>query len=233
MTNYTKWKNWDVEKFGFTSKENSLYYQKLFSKKLPDIKKVLEIGFGNGTFLNWCKENHLNISGVEQDNDLLNRAKKQGYKAYKSISQIKGVKFDLIVLFDVLEHVPEKNIQSLFESLKKILAKNGEVFIRVPNGSSPFGLTYQHGDVTHVTTITGAKLVYWAKFTNFKIIYCGADKKILHNGRLLKFPTRLIRRILHLIIEKIIRYIFSPLPRGILSANLLCILSHNELSKKS
>ena len=232
MTNSSKWKSWNAEEFGSTSKENSLYYKKLFSKYLPEIKNVLEIGFGNGNFLNWCKEKNLNISGIEQDDDLLNRAKKQHYKVYKSISQIKGIKFDLIVLFDVLEHIPQENIQNIFESLKKILAKNGKIFIRVPNGSSPFGLTYQHGDITHLTIITGAKLVYWAKFTDFKIIYCGGDKKILHNGRFSKFLTRVIRRILHLIIEKIIRYIFSPLPRGILSANLLCILTHNEPNKK-
>ena len=232
MTNYTNWKNWDAEEFGLTSKENSLYYKKLFSKHLPDTKNVLEIGYGNGSFLNWCKQKHLNVSGIEQDNDMLKRAKNKGYKVYKSIAQIKEVKFDLIVLFDVLEHIPQKNIQNVFKSLKKILAKNGKIFIRTPNGSSPFGLTYQHGDVTHITTVTGAKLIYWAKFANFKIIYCGADKKILHNGRLSKFPTRLIRRILQITIEKIVRYVFSPLPRGILSANLLCILSHNEPNKK-
>lgn len=150
MTNYTNWKNWDAEEFGLTSKENSLYYKKIFSKYLPDTKNVLEIGYGNGSFLNWCKQKHLNVSGIEQDNDLLKRAKNKGYKVYKSIAQIKEVKFDLIVL----------------------------------------------------------------------------------NGRLSKFPTRLIRRVLHVTIEKIIRYVFSPLPRGILSANLLCILSHNEPNKK-
>lgn len=111
MTNYTKWKNWDAEEFGLTSKENSLYYKKLFLKYLSDTKNLLEIGYGNGSFLNWCKQKHLNVSGIEQDNTLLKRAKNKGYKVYKSIAQLKGVKFDLIVLFDALEHIPQKNIQ--------------------------------------------------------------------------------------------------------------------------
>ena len=89
MTSYTKWKSWDASQFGLTSKENSLYYKKLFSRYLLEAKNVLEIGYGNGSFLNWCKEKKLNIHGVEQDKDLIARAKKLNYKVYNSISQIK------------------------------------------------------------------------------------------------------------------------------------------------
>jgi hypothetical protein len=44
MTSYTKWKSWDANQFGLTSKENSLYYKKLFSRYLPEAKNLLEIG---------------------------------------------------------------------------------------------------------------------------------------------------------------------------------------------
>jgi 2-polyprenyl-3-methyl-5-hydroxy-6-metoxy-1,4-benzoquinol methylase len=228
MTSYTKWKSWDENQFGLTSKENLLYYKKLFSRYLPEAKNVLEIGYGNGSFLNWCKEKDLNVHGIEQDKDLIARAKKLNYKVYKSISEIKQTKFDLIVLFDVLEHIEQKKIDSVFKSLKKILAKNGKIFIRVPNGSSPFGLANQHGDITHMTTINGAKIAYWSKFNELKVIYSGGDVKVLMSGKLYKMPQKLIRRFLQIIIEELIRFIFSPLPRGVLSANLLCILSHEN-----
>ena len=228
MTSYTKWKSWNANQFGLTPKENSLYYQKLFSKYLPNTKNVLEIGYGNGNFLNWCKEKHLNVFGIEQDEDLIARAKKLNYKVYKSIPQIKGIKFDLIVLFDVLEHIEQSKIDSVFKSLKKILAKNGKIFIRVPNGSSPFGLAYQHGDVTHVTTINGAKIAFWSKFNGLNVIYSGEDAKVILSGKLYKLPQKLIRRALYLAIEELIRFIFSPLPRGVLSANLLCVLTHDD-----
>jgi len=191
-------------------------------------KNVLEIGYGNGSFLSWCKEKGLNVHGIEQDKELITRAKKLNYKVYKSMSQIKDVKFDLIVLFDVLEHIEQTKIDSVFKSLKKILAKNGKIFIRVPNGSSPFGLAYQHGDVTHVTTINGTKIAYWSRFNGLKVIYSGADTKVLISGKLYKLPQKLIRRALYIIIEELIRFVFSPLPRGILSANLLCILTHDD-----
>ena len=126
MTSYTKWKSWDENQFGLTSKENALYYKKLFSRYLPEAKNVLEIGYGNGSFLNWCKEKDLNVHGIEQDKDLIARAKKLNYKVYKSVSEIKQTKFDLIVLFDVLEHIEQKKMDSVFKSLKQILAKNGK-----------------------------------------------------------------------------------------------------------
>ena len=228
MTSYTKWKSWDENQFGLTSKENALYYEKLFSKYLLKAKNVLEIGYGNGSFLNWCKEKDLNVYGIEQDKDLIARAKKLNYKVYESISKIKVTKFDLIVLFDVLEHIEQKKMDSVFKSLKKILAKNGKIFIRVPNGSSPFGLAYQHGDVTHVTTINGAKIAYWSRFNGLKPIYSGGDTKVLISGKLYKLPQKLIRRALYIITEELIRFVFSPLPRGVLSANLLCILTHDD-----
>jgi 2-polyprenyl-3-methyl-5-hydroxy-6-metoxy-1,4-benzoquinol methylase len=228
MTSYTKWKSWDANQFGLTSKENALYYEKLFSGYLPEAKNVLEIGYGNGSFLSWCKEKGQDVHGIEQDKDLIARAKKLNYKVYKSISEIKQTKFDLIVLFDVLEHIEQKKIDSVFKSLKKILAKNGKIFIRVPNGSSPFGLANQHGDITHMTTINVAKIAYWSKFNALKVIYSGGDVKVLMSGKLYKMPQKLIRRFLQIIIEELIRFIFSPLPRGVLSANLLCILSHEN-----
>ena len=119
MTSYTKWKSWDANQFGLTSKENALYYKKLFSRYLPEAKNVLEIGYGNGSFLNWCKENDLNVHGIEQDKDLIARAKKLNYKVYESISQIKDAKFDLIVLFDVLEHIEQKKWIVCLNLLKK------------------------------------------------------------------------------------------------------------------
>ena len=56
MTSYTKWKSWDENQFGLTSKENALYYKKLFSRYLPEAKNVLEIGYGNGSITFLCLE---------------------------------------------------------------------------------------------------------------------------------------------------------------------------------
>jgi 2-polyprenyl-3-methyl-5-hydroxy-6-metoxy-1,4-benzoquinol methylase len=91
------------------------FFQNICQKR----KNVLEIGYGNGSFLNWCKEKDLNVHGIEQDKDLIARAKKQNYKVYKSISEIKQTKFDLIVLLDVLEHIEQKKWIACLNLLKK------------------------------------------------------------------------------------------------------------------
>lgn len=43
-----------------------------------------------------------------------------------------------------------------------------------------------------------------------------------------KFPTRIIRRSLHLIIERLVRWIFAPQSKGFLSSNLLAILKNDK-----
>ena len=223
MTKYTDWKNWDADKFGQFTIEQNIYYKKIMSK-FPNVKEVLEIGYGNGNFLGWCKQKKINIFGVETDIDLLSRAKKNRFLVFHSIERIKSNKFDLIVLFDVLEHIPQNKIINFMKQLNNLLKMNGHIVIRVPNGSSPFGLANQHGDITHITIISATKLAYWSKLCQLKITYCGSDFTPIYNGNLLKTPSRVLKKALYIVSEKIIRYVFSPQSSGILSANLLCFL---------
>lgn len=223
MTKYTDWKNWESNKFGKFNAEQNIYYKKIISN-VSATKEILEIGYGNGSFLGWCKQKKINVYGVETDTDLLKRAKKNGFTVFQSIKKIKSKQFDLIVLLDVLEHIPQNKILNFMKQLNNLLKINGHIIIRVPNGSSPFGLTNQHGDITHVSIINAAKLDYWSKLLQLKIVYCGADLTPIYNGHLLKTPSRFLKKVLYIILEKIVRYIFSPQSKGVLSANLLCLL---------
>ena len=223
MTKYSDWKNWDSNKFGQFTIEQKIYFKKIISE-FPHVKEVLEIGYGNGSFLGWCNQEKISICGVETDIDLLSRAKRNGFSVFQSVAKIKSKKFDLIVLFDVLEHIPQNKILSLMKQLNHLLEKNGNIVIRVPNGSSPFGLSNQHGDITHITIISATKLAYWSKLSQLKITYCGSDFNPIYNGSILKTPSRLIKKVLCIVLEKLVRYIFSPQSKGVLSANLLCFL---------
>jgi 2-polyprenyl-3-methyl-5-hydroxy-6-metoxy-1,4-benzoquinol methylase len=223
MTKYTDWKNWDSDKFGQFTIEQNIYYKKIVSK-FSNVKEVLEIGYGNGNFLGWCKQKNINIYGIETDIDLLRRAKKNKFSVFNSIERIKSKKFDLIVLFDVLEHIPQNKIINFMKQLNCLLKINGHIVIRVPNGSSPFGLSNQHGDITHITIVSATKLTYWSKLSQLKIIYCGSDFTPIYNGNFIKTPSRLLKKVLYVASEKLVRYIFSPQSKGILSANLLCFM---------
>jgi len=96
------------------------------------------------------------------------------------------------------------------------------------NGSSPFGLSNQYGDITHQSVITESKIAYWAKCINLEINYKGGDIYLIYNGKKIKIPIRILKRALQLLIERVVRWILSPQSKGFLSANSL-----HELSLKN
>jgi 2-polyprenyl-3-methyl-5-hydroxy-6-metoxy-1,4-benzoquinol methylase len=224
---YSQWKNWEEKEFGLFSIKDAFYFDALIkkTKKNNNNIKILEVGFGNGEFLGWAKSRNHYIQGVEVQCNLVERAISKNYKAYLSIENVdQNERFDLIVLFDVLEHIQEDKIPRFFNEISRLLANCGAVVIRTPNGSSPLGLANQHGDLTHITVVTAPKLSYWAGNAGLEIGYVGKDLKPLYQGKFSKMIANSVRLLLYVIIEKLIRWVFTPQSKGILSANLLCIL---------
>jgi 2-polyprenyl-3-methyl-5-hydroxy-6-metoxy-1,4-benzoquinol methylase len=228
MQNYEEWKNWTDLKFAKASLEDRLYFSKIKNKfNLDNNLDVLEIGFGNGSFLDFSRSIGWNISGVEEIPELVNRASKQNFEVFHDIDNVKK-RYDLIVAFDVIEHIKSEDLIFFLEKIGGCLKSNGEFIFRTPNGSSPLGLANQHGDVTHVNIITESKMLHWANSSNLKLNYYGGDFYLIYNGKILKTPFRLLKRILQILIEGIFRWIFSPQSKGVLSANSLYKLTLNN-----
>jgi hypothetical protein len=221
MQNYEDWKNWTEPNFAKASLEESLYFIKL--KKtfgLGNDLDVLEIGFGNGSFLDFSRSIGWNISGVEEIPELIKRASKKNFEVFNNISDIKK-RYDLIIAFDVIEHIKSEELISFLDKISECLNTNGSFIFRAPNGSSPFGLSNQHGDVTHVNIITQSKINFFANSSNFDLNYYGGDIYLIYNGKILKTPFRFLKRILQILIEGMVRWIFSPQSKGVLSSNSL------------
>ena len=152
------------------------------------------------------------------------RAEDKGFQVYDSLDNVKVTSLDAIFLFDVLEHIPQNEIEVFLRKLSHLLRNGGSLVIRTPNGGSPLGLANQHGDPTHVTVVTSTKLHFLAASAGLDVLYSGRDLYPVYNGCLSKLPSRFIKLALSTLIEKIFRFIFSPQSAGVLSANLLTIL---------
>ena len=149
-------------------------------------KDVLELGFGSGKVLKFLKEEGCNVSGVEVQTELLTLAESQGIRVYKDCSKV-NEKFDLIVGFDVLEHMDVQQLRDFFRCASTILRVDGKMLFRFPNGDSYAGLAAQNGDFTHLTTIGKMKL-------NQIIQPCGL--KILSFEGRVDFPKKIIKSFL-------------------------------------
>jgi len=223
MSAYINWKNWNKDEFG-SIKTKKYYFRALLKKFcLDESANILEIGFGNGEFLSFIKELNIPIIGVEKEKRLVEIAKKSGFNVFDNIDLINS-KFDTIVLFDVLEHIPQQELLIFLRKLASLLNNFGQIIIRVPNGSSPFGLNNQHGDPTHQTIFTESKLAFFSSQANLYVKYSCGDLYPIFNGSIAKIPSRALKKILREIIERIIRFIFSPLSKGVLSANAIYVL---------
>lgn len=222
---YNLWKDWRNENFGNYSIQDSYYYDKILSfSNCENISNVLEIGFGNGSFLGFMRTKNIDIYGVEVIEELIDAGKINGFNVGGSIDEIENnIKFDAIFMFDVLEHIPQDDIVTFLKKCLNRLNDDGVMIIRTPNGSSPLGLANQYGDVTHCTVVTSPKMHYWMKSLGSIVVYTGRDVYPLYDGRFFKMTSRMIRYTIQIVIEKLVRIIFAPQSSGILSANLLTI----------
>lgn len=111
--------------------------------KIRNIKKyhesqhldILDYGCGTGDFLNACKIEGWNITGIEPSSGARQIASaKNGDSIYSTIDDIHGSNFDVITLWHVLEHIPDFN--PVIDTLNYRLNKSGTIFVAVPNRKS-------------------------------------------------------------------------------------------------
>ncbi len=172
---YLKYKNWNEDSFGFIGKNEKKKFSselKRINRKLYSGMKILEIGFGNGGFLKYATSNKYDIVGLETNELLVKMAIEKGYDCYSAdqLEKFLPQSFDLIVAFNVLEHIRQESLLSYLNSLNNLLKRGGRLLAVFPNGDSPLGLPNQNGDVTHLNFIGKGKINYISDNLNMKII---------------------------------------------------------------
>ncbi len=106
--------------------------------KKNEIKSILDFGCADGLFLDFCKKyfnSKTKLWGTDLSEDLLSQARKNGWDVFPlgDTENIK-MKFDLITLWDVIEHVEDP--LEVMKMLKKLLTPKGRIFLETPR----FGL---------------------------------------------------------------------------------------------
>ena len=104
-------------------------------------KRILDVGCGGGIFSESLAKLGANVTGIDlADSSLnvaINHAKKSNLNiSYKnidieSLSEKQPNSFDIVVCFELLEHVP--NPKSIISSCNKIVANSGDLFFSTIN----------------------------------------------------------------------------------------------------
>ena len=98
--------------------------------------KVFDYGCATGGFLNYLASmgvSKKNLFGYDIGSDMVLEASSKGYDCTANLSDIDGLSFDLITLWDVIEHVSHP--KEVVKWVKSHLNHNGSVLVQTPHFS--------------------------------------------------------------------------------------------------
>lgn len=223
---YLDWKCWG-DSFGILDSCTRRYYDLELKKIEKDFRsqniRVLEIGFGNGGFLTYALERGWDIEGTEINDNLLTIAKNKGFKVYDSIDYLENNVFDLIVAFDVLEHIHPDEIIGFIARVKNKIKKGGFFIARFPNGDSPIGMRSQNGDITHQNMIGVEKIFQISKICNFNVCFLSGSVELVVMETLKKTIHKICVYPIKKIINILFKFIYFPTSPSFFSSENLVV----------
>lgn len=228
---YNLWKNWSDSNFGLLSKTQIIYFNAElrrcgFSLSANYPLNIVEVGFGNGSFLKYAQIKGWDITGIEKNDSLVGVGCRAGFNCYATLEAagLEISSIDLVVAFDVLEHMHECEILEFLLDIKKILKPGGVLIARFPNGDSPLSLPNQNGDATHITYLGSGKICYIAQLASLELVALTGEARPLLTGRFIKTIHRACTEPVIWIMNKLINIIFYPTKRiNFLSANTVAL----------
>ncbi len=159
--------------------ENKSVWKWYDHKYLPKIKEynseaaILDIGCGNGNFLDYLRDNgYKNSYGIDISDEQIQIAKSKGLSASTedlfSFLESTDKKFDIICAMDLVEHLHKEENMKLFKLVYEHLNSGGMFLIHTPNGGGLFSQSVVYGDFTHSTIFTPSSLLQVLSLYGFK-----------------------------------------------------------------
>lgn len=163
----------------------SLRRAKIISKYIKRNSKILDIGCGDGTIIEYLSKNNepQEIIGIDISQKAVDYVKAKGFNAFeidilsdKFTRFLENKKFDYIIITEVLEHVqePEKVVIAIKNNFTK------SIFVSIPNagffihrlrllfGRFPVIVIVQHIK-EHIRFWTLKDFIYWCNYLGFKV----------------------------------------------------------------
>ena len=212
---YLEWKGWQADNFAQLGSLRASYFDAELRRTRRDLNgeiKVLEIGFGNGSFLAYARARGWDAIGTEINGALVETANRSGFHAIhaEALNKLGKGAFDLVLAFDVLEHIPQAQMLAFVDSLAQRLKPGGVLLARFPNADSPFGLVTQNGDLTHLNAIGLGKVRYIARELGMKLVFYGGQAVPLTGGGAMRTIRRFFGLALFKTVDGLVNTIFYP-----------------------
>lgn len=132
-------------------------------REMPRSAAVADLGCGDGMLLRTFAEmGFTNLHGVEGSQEMYALCRQRfpavEHGDLRDYLRCHAAAFDVIALFDVLEHFTREEGTGLLDEICAALRPGGRFVLQLPNGDSPFANAVFTGDVTHETLYTRGSL---------------------------------------------------------------------------
>lgn len=191
---YSDWKKWSWKHYADLTGSTKRYFEGENKKlNLSKNTRILEIGFGEGEFLEWAKNRGYKVSGIELIDSLVERARNEGFCAdsvdlcvegnlSSDFIELDDNSYDVIIAFDVVEHMEPLEFRQFLKNASRLLSPRGAIMARVPNSGSLLGLRLQNGDQTHKISFTLSKMRQLLVNSGFEVKYCENSFRVTGNS---------------------------------------------------
>jgi predicted TPR repeat methyltransferase len=166
--------------------------------------------------------------GTELNSELLALAKSKGIigieAGYDLSKLIEPESLDLVVAFDVLEHLTLQEIADLFSSVKNCLKDGGRLIARFPSGDSPFSRAIQYGDMTHKSIIGSLMIRQLSTEAGFQVLQVREPSFPIRGLGPVRFFRRLPIVFMRYVATRFINLFFNDNMPMVISPNMLVVL---------
>ncbi|MDD2487247.1 MAG: class I SAM-dependent methyltransferase [Candidatus Gracilibacteria bacterium] len=216
-----------------TFKRKQDYFEYNYSKQINFRRdmKVLEFGPGIGEFVDYLNKKGVeDITVVDNDDSILDNISDK-YKISKKLRLISGIddikegllKYDLIVLTQVLEHIPVNVQEDFLRYLYSILNIDGKIIITVPNANNFIGVTERYWDFTHMISYTSNSLIQLCQKAGVKRSEINLRPYSIPPYEIINIPRIMLQKILYFVIYGIYM-INGGIYSNILTPNITCVI---------
>ncbi len=170
---------------------------------------ILEIGIGFGHILSLLLEKgYRNIYAADLSKDLIDFVQQKFQKKLKGAFWCDGKDilgsnpdmFDIVILYDVIEHIPHDKLETFMLNLHRSLSDGGKAVIRTPNMALPLAAFSRYIDFTHTigfTEFSIRQLMTAAGFSSINI-FKQMDSRSWHVRFLYKLYKFLLKKLFYL-----------------------------------
>ena len=178
----------------FLAKERVLYLKKIIRENKIEDPRIIEIGSHVGNMVKFISDNiKCKVMGIENCDESVNKSKKLGIiikKGYlcEDVEGIKNEKFNIVVCFNFLEHMP--NPSQFLNNLKLFLEDESYVYMTVPSLNFIESTSCIHEFISdHLSYFTENSLSNLFKINGYQVLDC----KSIHNKNDLEIYARFSR----------------------------------------